>query len=87
MTESMVGNAIHEVTGSWHPAVVTIGQFAQIFGISGMTTRRMIDRGDLATLRLPGLSSVRIPVSEVYRVFGVPPQVSTDGNGRLQAGG
>ncbi len=69
-TTDMLNKTITEITGLSHPALLTVAQFAQILGISGITVRRMIERGDVADVKIPGTIAKRIPITEIYRIFG-----------------
>ncbi len=70
MTANMLNETITDITGNPHPAVLTVAQFAQILGISGITVRRMLERGDIQEVKIPGTMVKRIPVDEVYRILG-----------------
>ncbi len=49
---------------------ITIQEFASRLSISTASVRRMIERGQLRAIKILGLTSVRIPVSEVSRLLG-----------------
>jgi excisionase family DNA binding protein len=49
---------------------ITIQEFANALSLSTASVRRMIQKGQLNSIKVPGLTSVRIPVSEVDRLLG-----------------
>lgn len=51
---------------STEPRYWTTKRFAREHGLSDLTVRRMIKRGDLAAVRVG--RSIRIPLSEVKRI-------------------
>ncbi|PSR25736.1 MAG: hypothetical protein C7B43_16200 [Sulfobacillus benefaciens] len=69
-TADRLGETITDITGSPHPALLTVTQFAKVLGISGITVRRMLERGDITEVKIPGTMVKRIPISEVYRILG-----------------
>ncbi len=75
MTAEALWDAINRETG--RSATVSVQEFAEIVGISKISAHRQVARGDIATLKLPGLVTRRIPVSEVFRVFGVEMRMGT----------
>ena len=52
------------------PQAISIKEFAQVMDIHTASVRRMIERGQLKSIKIPGLTSVRISVSEVNRLLG-----------------
>ncbi len=64
-----IWTGIESVTGQ-RALTVSVAEYAQIVGISRISAHRMVARGDVQKLDLP-LSAIRIPVSEIFRAFGI----------------
>ena len=64
-----IWTGIESVTGQ-RALTVSVAEYAQIIGISRISAHRLVARGDVQKLDLP-LSAIRIPVSEIFRAFGV----------------
>jgi len=66
--EEALWQAIERVVGS-RPVVLTVSEYGRILRTSKPTVYRSVAAGTLRAVRLAG--SLRIPVSEVFRQFGL----------------
>lgn len=54
------------------PLLVRPVDAARMLGVSRPYVYRMMDRGDLGRVQLPGSRAVRIPLADVYAAAGQP---------------
>ena len=59
---------------------LTINAAAEALGISDDTLRKLVGRGDVACLRIPGTRIMRIPAAEIERVQALWTGTTTPSN-------
>ncbi len=69
-THDRIDESLREITGQRHPLALTVAEAARALNLAPITVRRMLAQGTLARVRYPGLSTVRIPAAEIYRIIG-----------------